>query len=148
MQPKKIFDSFIYQLRVWCFTFFAFVSQSAIFKSDEFTFQPNMLFFMHDLHSLFKIWDKLSTRSDHLLYINLQLSINVCDCFLFFFFTVIIFFYQHHLLLFAIIFLTISNFFFFFTINFFLIGTEKVIYFSVFSPKHSNWPLNSCLIIK
>ena len=33
----------------------------------------------------------------------------------------------------------------------FLIGTEKVIYFSVFSPKHSNWPSNSfanCLIKK
>ena len=33
----------------------------------------------------------------------------------------------------------------------FLIGTEKVIYFSVFSPKHSNQPLNSfanCLIMK
>ena len=35
--------------------------------------------------------------------------------------------------------------------NSFLIGTEKVIYFSVFSPKHSNWPSNSfasCLIMK
>ena len=33
----------------------------------------------------------------------------------------------------------------------FLIGTEKVIYFSVFSPKHSNQPLNSfanCLTMK
>ena len=33
----------------------------------------------------------------------------------------------------------------------FLIGTEKVIYFSVFSPKHPSWSLNSfanCLIIK
>ena len=33
----------------------------------------------------------------------------------------------------------------------FLIGTEKVIYFSVFSPEHSNQPLNSfanCLIMK
>ena len=33
----------------------------------------------------------------------------------------------------------------------FLIGTEKVIYFSVFSPKHSKLPLNSlanCLIMK
>ena len=33
----------------------------------------------------------------------------------------------------------------------FLIGTEKVIYFSVFSPKQSNWPLNSsayCLTIR
>ena len=33
----------------------------------------------------------------------------------------------------------------------FLIGTEKVIYFSVFSPKYLNWPSNSfasCLIMK
>ena len=33
----------------------------------------------------------------------------------------------------------------------FLIGTEKVMYFSVFSPKHSDWPSDSsgnCLIMK
>ena len=59
--------------------------------------------------------DKLSARSDNLLCINLQLSIN--------------------LILYVII-LPSSSFSC-------LIGIEKVIYFSVFSPKHSNWPLHS-----
>ena len=59
--------------------------------------------------------DKLSTRLDNELDVNLKLIDKfidnkiyfVCDCF------------------------TI--------ISSFLIGTEKVIYFSVFSQKHSNW---------
>ena len=35
------------------------------------------------------------------------------------------------------------NFIFYVIFLSFLIGTEKVIYFSVFSPKHANCPLNS-----
>ena len=65
--------------------------------------------------------DKLSTRLDSEVDINLKLSINFS--------------------LYVIVLLLSSSF---------LIGTEKVIYFSVFSPKHSNWPLKSsanCLIM-
>ena len=58
--------------------------------------------------------DKLSTRLDSEVDINLKLSINFS--------------------LYVIVLLLSSSF---------LIGTEKVIYFSVFSPKHSNWPSNS-----
>ena len=57
---------------------------------------------------------KLSTRVDNDLHINLKLSINF--------------------ILYAIDSPLSSCF---------LIGTEKVIYFSVFSPKHSNCPSNS-----
>ena len=71
---------------------------------------------MHVLQSLLLISDKLSTRSDNLLGMNLQLSIN-------FILYVIV----------SPLSLSCS----------FLIGTEKLIYFSVFSPKHSNSPLNS-----
>ena len=66
--------------------------------------------------------DKLSARLDSEVDINLKLSINFS--------------------LYVIVLPLSSSF---------LIGTEKVIYFSVFSPKHSNWPSNSfanCLIIK
>ena len=65
--------------------------------------------------------DKLSTRLDSEVDINLKLSINFS--------------------LYEIILLLSSSF---------LIGTEKVIYFFVFSPKNSNWPSNSFanLIIK
>ena len=66
--------------------------------------------------------DKLSTRFDSEVDVKLKLSINFS--------------------LYVIVLLLSSSF---------LIGTEKVIYFSVFSPKHSNWPSNSfanCLIIK
>ena len=73
---------------------------------------------MHVLQSLLLISDKLSTRFDNLLGINLQLSIN---------------FILH------VIVLPLS------LSRSFLIGTEKLIYFSVFSKsKHSNSsPLNS-----
>ena len=74
------------------------------------------------MQSLLLISDKLSARSDNVLCINLQLSINS--------------------ILYVITLLLSFSF---------LIGTEKVMYFSVFSPKHSNWPLNSSansLIIK
>ena len=70
------------------------------------------------LHSFLLISDKLSTRFDSEIDINLKLSIN-----------------------FSLYIFVLS----------FLIGTEKVIYFSVNSPKHLNWPLNSsanCLIMK
>ena len=79
---------------------------------------------MHVLQSLLLISDKLSTRSDNLLRINLQVSIN----------------FNLYVIVLSLS-LSCS----------FLIGTEKVIYFSVFSPKHSNWPLKSsanCLILK
>ena len=69
---------------------------------------------MHVLQSLLLISDKLSTRSDNLLGMNLQLSINF--------------------ILYVIV-LPLSCSF--------LIGTEKLIDFSVFSPKYSNLPLNS-----
>ena len=66
--------------------------------------------------------DKLSTRLDSEININLKLSINFS--------------------LYVIVSVLSSSF---------LIGTEKVIYFSLFSPKHSNWPTNSfakCFIKK
>ena len=66
--------------------------------------------------------DKLSTRLDSEVDVKLKLSINFS--------------------LYVIVLLLSSSF---------LIGTEKVIYFSVFSPKHSNSPSNSSanfLIIK
>ena len=77
---------------------------------------------MHVLQSLLLISDKLSTRSDNVLGMNLQVSINF--------------------ILYVIVLLLSCSF---------LIGTEKLIYFSVFSPKHLNYPLNSSgnsLIIK
>ena len=64
---------------------------------------------MHLLQSLLLISDKLSARSDNLLCINLQVSINF--------------------ILYVIVLPSSFSF---------LIGTEKVIYFSVFSPRHSN----------
>ena len=66
--------------------------------------------------------DKLSTRLDSDAFINLQVSINFS-------------------LYVVVLPLSCS----------FLIGTAKVIYFSVFSPKYSKLPLNSlanCLIMK
>ena len=69
---------------------------------------------MHALHSFSKIPDKLSTRFDNEDDINLKLSINF---------------------IFYICILPLSSSF--------LIGTEKIIHLFVFSPKHSNWPLNS-----
>ena len=69
---------------------------------------------MHALQSLLLISDKLSTRSDNLLGMNLQVSTNF--------------------ILYVIVLLLSCSF---------LIGTEKLIYLSVFSPKHSNSPLNS-----
>ena len=77
---------------------------------------------MHVLQFLLLISDKLSTRSDNSLYVNLQVSI---------------------LFILNVIVLLLSCSF--------LIGAEKLIYFSVFSAKHSNSPLNSfanSLIIK
>ena len=79
---------------------------------------PDSIFFlsMHVLQSLLLISDKLSTRFDNLLDINLQVSINF--------------------ILYVIVSpLSLSRSF--------LIGTEKLIYFSVFSPKHVNLSLNS-----
>ena len=73
---------------------------------------------MHALQSLLIISDKLSTRFDNLLGMNLELSIN-------FILYVIVSPLSFHVL-------------------FYLIGTEKLIYFSVFSTKHSkSSPLNS-----
>ena len=69
-----------------------------------------------------KLSDKLSTRLDNEVDINLKLSINFN--------------------LYVIVLPLSSSL---------LIGTEKVIYFSVFSPKHSSWPWNyfaSLLIMK
>ena len=66
--------------------------------------------------------DKLSTRLDSEVHINLELSIKLSS---------------------YVIVLLLSGSF--------LIGNEKIMYFSVFSPKHSNWPSNSfanCLIMK
>ena len=71
---------------------------------------------MDVLQSLLLISDKLPKRSDNLLRINLQLLISF------------------HL---YVIVLSLSS------SCSFLIGTEKLIYFSIFSPKHSNSPLNS-----
>ena len=68
---------------------------------------------MHVLQSLRLISDKLSTRSGNLLGMNLQVSANF---------------------ILYVIALSLSCSF--------LIGTEKLIYFSVFSPKHSNSLLN------
>ena len=69
---------------------------------------------MHDLHSiLLKIPDGLSTRFDNELDINLKLSIN--------------------LILYVICLPLLSSF---------LIGKEKVIYFSVLSPIQLTSPLN------
>ena len=84
----------------------------------------DMTFFLslHDSHYFLLISDKLSTRLDSEADINLKLSINFS-------------------LYMMILSLSYS----------FLIGTEKVIYFCVFSPKQSKLPLNSfanCLIIK
>ena len=63
------------------------------------------------LQSLLLISDKLSARLDHLICMNLQVSINF------------------------ILNGTVSPLSLSYS---FLIGTEKVIYFSVFCPKHSN----------
>ena len=76
---------------------------------------------LHSKHSFLLTFGKLSTRSDNLLCITLWLSINFS--------------------LYVIFLLSSSS----------LIGTEKVICFSVFSPKHLNWPLKpsaNCLIMK
>ena len=77
---------------------------------------------MHVLQSLLLILGKFSARSANLLDINLQVST--------------------YFVLYVIVSLLSCSF---------LIGTEKLIYFSVFSPGHSNSPLNSSansLIIK
>ena len=72
---------------------------------------------MHDFQSLLLISDNLSTRFDNLLDINLQLSINF--------------------ILYVIVSPRSLS-------RSFLIGTETLIYFSVFAPKDSNFsPLNS-----
>ena len=69
---------------------------------------------MHVLQFLLLISDKFTTRSDNLLDINLQVSIKF--------------------ILYGIVLLLSCSF---------LICTEKLLCFSVFSPKHSNLPLNS-----
>ena len=70
---------------------------------------------MHDLHSiLLKIPDILSTSSGNEVKINLELSINLSL---------------------RVIVLSSSHYF--------LIGTEKVIYFSTFSPIQLSSPFNS-----
>ena len=104
------------------FTFFAYVIQPVIFKPIN--SHSDLIFFlsMHDLHSLSLVTNKLSIWSDNLPCINLLLSINF-------------------ILYRAVSPLSCS----------FLSGTEKVMYFSVFSPKQLNRPLNSsgnCLIMK
>ena len=70
--------------------------------------------FLHDLHSFLLISDRLSARLDNEANISLMLSRNFS------------------LYMFALPFLCS-----------FLIGAKKVIYFSVFSPKQSQLPLNS-----
>ena len=73
---------------------------------------------MHDLHSiLLKVPDTLSKSSDNEVNINLKLSINFRLC---------------------VIVLPLSHSF--------LIGTEKGIYFSKFSPVQLSSPLNSSAI--
>ena len=74
---------------------------------------------MHVLEALLLISDKVSTRSGNLLSMNLQLSIN---------FNLYV----------VVLSLSCS----------FLIGTQKLIHFSVFSPQHSNSPLNSSPLIR
>ena len=75
----------------------------------------DLIVFINLLGSLLLISDKLSTRFDNEICINLQLSINSS-------------------LYVVVLQLSCS----------FLIGTEKVMYFSVFSPKQSKLPeLNS-----
>ena len=70
---------------------------------------------MHDLHSMvLKIPDKISASSDNEVDINLKLSIN---------------FSLHEIVLPSP--------------HSFLTGTEKVIYFSIFSPIQLSLPLNS-----
>ena len=64
---------------------------------------------MNFLQSLLLMADKFSAMFDNLLYMNLQVSINF-------------------ILYVIVLSLSFS----------FLIGTEKVLYFSLFSPKHSN----------
>ena len=74
---------------------------------------------MHDLHSMvLKIPDMLSTSSDNQVDINLKLSINLS--------------------LYVIVFLSSLL-----LITSFLIDTEKVICFSIFSPIQFSSPLNS-----
>ena len=80
------------------------------------------IFSLQSLHSLLLISDKLSTRLDHEANINLKLSINFSLC---------------------VVVLPLSSAF--------LTGIEKLIYFSIFSPKHSSRQSNSfasCLIMK
>ena len=74
----------------------------------------HLLFSVHDLYSiLLKFPDMLSKSSDNEVGINLKLSINLS--------------------LYAIVFLSSHSF---------LIDTEKVIYFSIFSPIQLSSPLN------
>ena len=78
----------------------------------------HLLFSVHDLHSiLLKFPDMLSTSSDMEAAINLKLSTNLSLC---------------------VIVLTSSHIF--------LIGIEKVIYFSIFSPIQLSLSLNSSVI--
>ena len=91
--------------------------------SINFLHSSHLLFSVHDLHSvLLKFPDMLSTSSEKEVDINLKLSINLSLC-------VIVLLSPHY----------------------FLIGAEKVIYFSMFSPIQSSSPLISSaswLIIK
>ena len=64
---------------------------------------------LHLLHTLLQISDKLLTRLDNVLDINLKLSINFSLC--------------------VIVLSLLSSL---------LIGTEKITYFSVFFPRQSN----------
>ena len=69
---------------------------------------------MHVLQSLLLISDKLSTSSDNLLGMNLRVSTNFN------------------------LYVIVSS-----LSCYFLISTEMLTYFSIFSPKYSNSPLNS-----
>ena len=74
------------------------------------------MFSMHDLHSILsKIPDILSTSSNNEVDINIKLSINL----------------SLHVIALS-------------SPHSFLIGTEKVIYFSIFSPIQLSLLLNSC----
>ena len=83
--------------------------------SISFLHSSHLLFSMYDLHSiLLKFPDMLSTSFYNEVSINLKLSIN-----------------------FSLYVLVLPS------SHFFLIGTEKVVYFSIFSPIKSSSPLNS-----
>ena len=107
-------------INLFCDIFLSIFDTSSIDCDNESAI--DLIVFINLLGSSLLISDKLSTRFDNELCINLQLSINFS------------------------LYVTVLP-----LSCFFLIGAEKVMYFSVFSPRHSKLPLNSLanfLIIK